>query len=158
MLADISGIIIALLYMLYVTIFLVLGFSNLVVSLLLLGITAAYVLFALVYMIFLNRRDRRPKKMVKLICRYTKYFIQVINAIFVVAYLIGAPLGVATVFGIVGVVFLVVSLIFSLILDLIIFSFRLTVRNIAHDVQNTFDRIRANQDGITVHKLPDHEG
>jgi len=126
-LADIGSIIMALFYIAYSGL-MMLVFGMSVLKWIMVGLTVLYIWFVIFKIAYLNRvmqRAGRMKKIVKLSSKYMKFVMRIINAVFVVLSIIGAPdtLGWGGVVAIIGIVFMCISLFISIIWD--IWSFML---------------------------------
>ena len=137
--ADILGIIFGLTYIAFSLILMVLGLANIPLSIILISITSVYLVISLVFLIFFGR-ERKLKKIIKLIVRYTKYAIRLSNMIITLIIIINVPPG-NMLWTVLGFVMLITSFSLSLILDIIIWWLKITLKRIKANFAHTAESI-----------------
>jgi len=134
-LADIGSLFMALFYISYVVLMMLLKVGPLWLNLTMVGITVLYswfVLFKLVYLNKIMQRAGRVKRIVKMSQKYTRFVLRIINAAFVILSIIGAgeAIGVGSVIAIVGIVFMCISLFVSIVWDIMTFVIRHSIKQV----------------------------
>jgi len=136
-LADVGGLIMALFYIAYVGLMILLKVGPLWLNLTMVGITVLYSWFVFFKIIYLNRvmqRAGRVKRIVKMSSKYTKFVLRIINAAFVILTLVGTQFWESVNFGhviaIIGIVIMCISLFLSIVWDIWNFVIRFGVKQV----------------------------
>jgi hypothetical protein len=136
-LADIGSFFMAVFYVAYVVLMILLDVGPLWLNGIMIGITVLYAVFVIVKIAYLNRvmqRAGRVKTIVRLSSKYTRYVLRVINAAFVVLTLVGTQfwenIDFSHVIAIIGIVVMSVSLFLSIVFDIWSFIIKHGVKQI----------------------------
>jgi len=135
--ADIGSLFMTIFYIAYVSLMMALDVGELWLNLTMVVITVLYSWFVLFKIIYLNRvlqKAGRVKRVVKMSQKYTRFFLRIINAAFVVLALIGTQfwesVNFSHIIAIVGIVVMSISLFLSIIWDIFTFMIRHSIKQV----------------------------
>jgi len=129
--SDVGSVFMAILYILYVAILLIFDFGTRWLNFGMLGITFIYIIFFIIKITTINKMliTKRVQKKTKLIIKYSKWSMKIINATFIIMLIATAQQhDTGNIFMMIGVFIMVFSFIISVVLDVIMFILRRKIR------------------------------
>jgi len=148
LIADVCGIIFALVYIVFVTMLLVIDFGNRTLGIFLIAVSAVYIIFSLVNIFILE--GRKSQKIIKRIYRYTKYAMRLINMVFVIASLVAMPFGTGQIVAVISVIVLLVSFVLSIIIDITVIVIKSVIKAAIKDIKQEFAEFAAAPDNTRL--------
>ena len=135
--SDIGGLFMAFIYIVYVALLLLFSVGYDWLNYTMLGITAAYFLFLMVKLLYINRAVPKGKihRATRLIYRYTKLSMRFINAAVVILSIINIQLSESHVVAVIGIIVLAITFTITLAWDLCVYFLRKKIKEIRDEWQ-----------------------
>ena len=135
--ADIGGLFMAFLYIIYVALLLLFKVGYPWLNYTMLGITAAYFLFLMIKLLYINRAVPKGKihRATRLIYRYTKLAMRFINAAVIILSIVNIQLTESHVVAVIGIIVLAITFTITLVWDLCVYFLSKKLKEIRDEWQ-----------------------